>query len=134
MKWKDREAQLSDEGFMRRYKVSKAAFRELALKIRPLVGRKASNRWVVSSSGSGVPTELCLSMTLRYLAGGHVYDIIDLHGVGRSTFYKVLWSTMSAISQVLRLQGIPHQDMSALRFALATHSHTRTCKRTDRHA
>jgi len=56
------------------------------------------NRFASSSSSSGVPTELCLSMTLRYLAGGTVYDIIDMHSVAVATFYSVLWKCIDAIN------------------------------------
>jgi hypothetical protein len=37
-------------------------------------------------------------MTLRYMAGGAVVDIIDLHGVSEPTFYRCLWQTVDALN------------------------------------
>jgi hypothetical protein len=42
-------------------------------------------------------------MTLRFLAGGNYLDIMDLHGVGESTFYRCLHRSLKALDQVLRL-------------------------------
>ena len=83
-------------------------------KIRPLVGTRKDNRFARSSSGSGISTELCLSMTLRYLAGGSVLDIIDMHGVAYGTFYNLVWRTIEAVNASLRLPGLPLNDLDAL--------------------
>jgi hypothetical protein len=42
-------------------------------------------------------------MTLRFLAGGAVHDIVDLHGVAKATFYKCLWKTLMAIDKKCKL-------------------------------
>ncbi len=83
-------------------------------KIRPFVGTKRKNKKARSSSGSGVPTELCLSMTLRYLASGAFVNIIDMHGVGSNTFYRVVWATVEAINKVIPMDGFPHKDLDRL--------------------
>lgn len=44
-----------------------------------------------------ISTELALSMTLRYLAGGHVLDIVDLHGVAEPTFYSKFLQVAMAV-------------------------------------
>ena len=46
-------------------------------------------------------------MTLRYLAGGNVWDIVDMHGVSPAAFYKYLWLTVEAINNLVRLPGLP---------------------------
>ena len=49
-----------------------------------------------------MPLELKLSMTLRYLAGGHYFDIVDLHGVkSPQTLHTVLLETLQALDEIL---------------------------------
>ena len=115
MIWRRREDSLSDREFLRRYKVDKPTFRWLASKLRPYVGTSKNNSHATRSSGSGIPTELCLSMTLRYLAGGHVYDIVDMHGVSVAAFYKQLWITVAAINKTLPLEEFKPYDHRCLR-------------------
>ena len=87
MVWKKRLQSLSEVEFVARYKLSKATFQDLVEKLTSYVGVHTTDRFAHSSSGFGVSTQLCLSMTLRYLCGGRVLDIIDLHGVAKATFY-----------------------------------------------
>ena len=107
MKWSERREELTDKEFCRRYKVTKAQFAQISSDLRLLVGRSAKDPAARRSSGSGVTTDLCLSMTLRYLAGGSYLDIIDMHKVGRSTFYKAVWCTVRAINETYSLPGLP---------------------------
>mmetsp|Transcript_26064 Transcript_26064/g.72977 ORF Transcript_26064/g.72977 Transcript_26064/m.72977 type:complete len:222 (-) Transcript_26064:377-1042(-) len=37
-------------------------------------------------------------MALRFLAGGNVWDIVDLHKVGTATFKSILWKCVDAIN------------------------------------
>ena len=83
-------------------------------KLRPYVGTIRQNKHARTYHGSGISTELCLSMTLMYLGGGHFLDIIDMHGVGKSAFYKLLWSTIEGINKVIKMDGIPIKNHSAL--------------------
>ncbi len=115
MVWKKRLNSLSEKEFVMRYKISKATFKDLADKIRPYVGVHTMDRFARSSAGSAITTELCLSLTLRWLCDGHVLDIIDLHGVGKSSFYHRLWLTISAINVVLSLPGLPLKNQEELR-------------------
>jgi len=95
MIWKHRRNGLSDIDFMKRYKLSKAGFARSCQKLRPFVGTRRKNKHV--RNDGGICTELCLSMTLRYMGGGSFLDIIDMHGVGKRTFYKLLWATIEGI-------------------------------------
>ena len=115
MIWRQREESLTDKEFVRRYKVDKGTFRWLATKLRPFVGTNERNAQAMRSSGSGIPTELCLSMTLRYLTGGHVYDIIDMHGVSSAHFYNQLWVCVEAINKVLALEKFEPHNVHCLR-------------------
>ncbi len=58
---------LTDAQFVRRYKVGKRAFFEMEARLRPVL--EPQRKYAILSSGSPVPTDLQLSMTLRMLAG-----------------------------------------------------------------
>jgi len=52
-------------------------------------------------------------MALRWLSGGAMVDIADMHGVAECTFYVYLWETLDAIDRCLAL-GFPREDVAAL--------------------
>ena len=83
-------------------------------KLRAYVGTIRKNKHARTYHGLGISTEICLSMTLKYLGGGHFLDIIDMHGVGKSTFYKLSWATIEGINKVIKMDGIPIKNHSAL--------------------
>lgn len=56
---------------MRRYKVDKETFADVVNVIRPLLESRPS------SQSNPISVELKLSMTLRWMAGGHVADIVS---------------------------------------------------------
>ena len=70
MVWAERMASLTDTEFKQRYRLSKPLFTDLAGR---LASRMQSKRRMVGIYAP-IPVELQLSMTLRYLAGGSVYD------------------------------------------------------------
>ena len=43
----------------------------------------------------------CAQNCNYFLSGGSVYDIMDAHGVGQSTFYKCIWRTLYALDKYL---------------------------------
>lgn len=47
--------------------------------------------------GGTILPELCLYCTIRWLAGGSYLDISDVCGVSKSSFYRVVWKTITAI-------------------------------------
>ena len=100
MDWETRRDSLSDRKFKRRYRISKRAFSQLEGKIYPYVARQ-----LPIAGEPAVSSELCLSMTLRWLAGGSFVDIVDMHGVSIKTFYSVLWLTIEAIDKVDRFDA-----------------------------
>ena len=76
MVWNDRLEQLTEREFSQRYRLTKAMFTNLAELIRNMVESTRS----MAGRSKPIAVELQLSMALRFLAGGSVYDIIDLHG------------------------------------------------------
>ena len=54
-----------------------------------------------------------LSVTLRHLGGGHHLDIIDLHGISTSQFYKMFWECVYALPSILPIT-FPMDDVTAL--------------------
>jgi hypothetical protein len=99
MVWNDRLEQLTEREFSQRYRLTKAMFTNLAELIRNMVESTRS----MAGRSKPIPVELQLSMALRFLAGGSVYDIVDLHGVAYSSFYRCLWRTLIAIDAALPL-------------------------------
>ena len=51
-----------------------------------------------------IPTELKLSIALRYLAGGDPLDIMISHGVSHSSVFECLWLVVDSINKCERLK------------------------------
>ena len=104
---------MTEKEFSRYYRIPRAraagnassspqSFEELVAAITPpaheLARQQARAR---HTTGGYVGHELRVSMALRYLAGGSYLDIMYLHGVGRTCFYRYLWPTLDAIDKAL---------------------------------
>jgi DDE superfamily endonuclease len=46
--------------------------------------------------GGSITPELCLYCTIRWLARGSYLDISDVCGISKSSFYRVVWKTITA--------------------------------------
>jgi DDE superfamily endonuclease len=57
-----------------------------------------------NSRGGTILPELCLYCTLRWLAGGSYLDITDVCGISKSSFYRVIWKTITAIVKCEQLR------------------------------
>lgn len=55
------------------------------------------NETMANLRGGTILPEICLYVTLRWLAGGSYLDITDVAGISRPSFYRVLWKTCKAI-------------------------------------
>ena len=53
--------------------------------------------------GGAILPELCVYVTLWYLAGGLYTDIFYLAGISQPSFYHVLWKTIKAINSYTKL-------------------------------
>ena len=107
-------ARLSDPMFQRMFRLDRATFYELAERIDHIIQRNELKS--IQSSGSSIPTDTRLAVTLRWLAGGSYLDLCFAWGVAVSTFFSdrgVLWPTIEALDDVLKL-GFPLNDMQAL--------------------
>lgn len=97
MHWPKRRDDLTEQEFQQRYRLTKTVFARVVVLLIPYL---LSDRRMTGMF-SPIPVELQLSMTLRFLAGGSHLDIMDLHGVGYSTFYRCLWRTCYALDKCL---------------------------------
>lgn len=99
--WPTHRAQLSSSEFQRYYRLDKETFDVLLERLRPLLA--VDEAMAMRGSSGPVSPELQLSMTLRFLAGGSYLDLILLHGVHRSTFFKAVWRVIDAINDTHNL-------------------------------
>lgn len=83
--------------FERRLRMSKESFDKLLGFVRePLM----VNETKANLRGGSIVPELCLYCTIRWLAGGSYLDITDICGISKSSFYRVVWKTITAICKV----------------------------------
>ena len=102
--WKELSASMSGKKFRRRFKVSRQRFSSLADLIAPgvepdCIGRIMAQR----SSGSYIPSEVYLAITLRWLSGSHFSDLEDLYGVEEKHAYVCVWKTLDVLDKKLKL-------------------------------
>ena len=119
MNWEERLASLTAHGFFLRYRMTKSTFQELCDTLEPHLTSKAVGQYK-KRNGLVLPIQLKLSMVIRYLAGGHVYDCADLHGVAVSTLQKVVRQVVGAINRTFRIKFPSSKDelqRSAVAFA-----------------
>ena len=81
----------SPKAFKRRFKVTKPRFMRLAELIRPFVEPDESGKAMAEvSSGSYIPAELQLAVTLRWLAGANYMCQEDNYDIGGASVYHCL--------------------------------------------
>lgn len=105
--------QLGPQYFRRAYRMTFDDFRLLESYVSPYMSYAKSKK----GRNGPVPTECALSATIRFLAGGAVYDIMQTHGVSHSTLYNCIWHTIAAINNCPHLKfKFPrkHEDQLAL--------------------
>lgn len=54
---------------------------------------------MASLRGGMITPELCVFITIRYLAGGSYFDISYFTGISKASFYSCVWRTIKAINQ-----------------------------------
>ena len=65
----------------------------LLLKKSLMVEQEMASLW-----GGAIIPELCVYVTLWYLAGGSYTDTFYLIGISQASFYHLLWKTIKAIN------------------------------------
>ena len=122
--------EMGDYLFKRVYMMSYTSFKELHCLLEPLLisvhkevmdafsarrrqrqrrtlrtRRMSSQRWKRYVPNGAIHTTVRLAIALRFFAGGSIYDIAPLYGVGRTDAFASVWMVVEAIhrSNVLRL-------------------------------
>jgi hypothetical protein len=80
--------------FKRQLRMAQQSFEKLLSYIREDL---EVNETMANLRGGTILPEICLYVTLRWLAGGSYLDITDVAGISRPSFYRVLWKTCKAI-------------------------------------
>ena len=87
----------------RAYRMDKASFYKLEGMLSPYLKGSGYKGKVRGIPNGMVPTDLKLSMALRYFAGGDPYDIMISHGVSHSLIYESIWDVVEAVNTCPRL-------------------------------
>ena len=108
------------KAFKRRFKVTKRTFMRLVKLIRPYVEPDESGKaMAIVSSGSYIPAELQLAVTLRWLAGANHLCQEDNYDVGGASVYHCLWQVIYALDTVIPAPKFDPTDENAME-SLAT--------------
>jgi hypothetical protein len=67
------------------------------------VDQKSARR--ATPNGGLIPLQR-LALTIQFLGGGKVQQLVDIFGVGVSTFYEIIWSTLRAINACKELAPV----------------------------
>jgi len=76
-----------------RLRMSKVSFDNL---LEVLRADLATNEEQASNRGGSIIPEVCLYCTLRWLVGGSRLDIVDIVGISKLPFYRILWKAILA--------------------------------------
>jgi DDE superfamily endonuclease len=80
--------------FHRRLRMSKASFDTL---LSYVYHDLLVDEEMAKLRGGSIIPDLCLYCTLRFLAGGSYLDIVDIAGISKPSFYRVVWKTIMAL-------------------------------------
>mmetsp|Transcript_4497 Transcript_4497/g.6787 ORF Transcript_4497/g.6787 Transcript_4497/m.6787 type:complete len:430 (-) Transcript_4497:272-1561(-) len=95
--WDEHVTQVGATVFKKMYRIDKDNFKLLLSYIRDKI-TTVNVEMARLSSGSEVCPEVRLAMTLRYLAGGSVWDIKLLFNISVNEFYSSVWRVVEAIN------------------------------------
>lgn len=96
--WQGHVAREGHQIFRRMYRMHLYYFNDLFQRIRSKIETR-DVEMAIRSSGSAVCAEIRLAMTLRYLAGGSVWDIRSNFSVSKSEFYRSVWGVVDALNE-----------------------------------
>ena len=94
------------------YRIPRQEFENLLDSVYPLLIKDFQKQ--VNASGAAVSPRTNLSMTLCYLGGGRVWDIVVMHHVSTGLFYNSNLETIRAINISVAIPGIPFDDKAEL--------------------
>lgn len=87
---------LEDGTFRQRFRMSYGDFMSLVDILRPKLQRDEK---MGSLRNGCIPVEFQVAMALRFMAGGSVFEVMDAHGVAKSTAYATVRRVTDAIKQ-----------------------------------
>jgi hypothetical protein len=87
------------------HRMSPEDFDELLGLIRPSLEVDCAQAQHATPNGALVP-EQRLSLTLQFLGGARVPQLIDIFKCGIATVYRVIWSTLRAINECKALAPV----------------------------
>jgi hypothetical protein len=96
--------QLPDPFFKRMFRMPKTEFIWLVDKVTPILRAgwtSKSMRMAIIGSGGEVSTFLLVAATIRWLAGGSIYDIAFMLKISDKTIHNTKYKVIRAICQVL---------------------------------
>jgi hypothetical protein len=127
LRWEAWSIQLDDRSFRKFYRMTRTAFDNLVDALHPALSQSAADAgsWNslsqshCSSTAGLITSNLKVSMTLRWLAGGSYIDITHHHRVSETSFWRhrdaVLEAINSSVSPTLGIAFPALDDEEALR-------------------
>ncbi|CAN0233171.1 unnamed protein product, partial [Pylaiella littoralis] len=106
---------LEDGTFRKRFRMDYTEFTALADILCPKLERDQQEG---ERHGGAVDVEFQLAMTLRFLAGGSVFEVMDSNVIGKSTAYAIVHRVVDAINQSRELECSWPQGEDAARQCL----------------
>ncbi len=97
--------ELNDAEFLRMMRMPKVMFLQLASLITPHLRTHwtaHSRRMAKVGNGSEVLPQAILAATIRWLAGGSVWDVAFMMKISSKTFHNYKWRVIDALNYVLR--------------------------------
>ncbi|CAN0577697.1 unnamed protein product, partial [Ectocarpus sp. 12 AP-2014] len=91
---------VEDNTFRKRFRMDYTDFMALADILRPKLQRDEK---MGALRNGAIPVEFQLAMTLRFLAGGSVFEVMDSNVIARSTAYAIVHRVIDAINQTRQL-------------------------------
>jgi hypothetical protein len=95
---------LSDYHFRRAYRMSYDRLKELVDLLSPFLEQTRSTHFRRKVVNGPISDALRVSICLRFLAGGSVYDIALVYGVAVSTVYQIVGEVVDAIDKCPSLE------------------------------
>jgi len=86
---------LLDKTFSLRFRMEYDDFKVLVELLRPSLQK---NEVMGSMRNGAIPVEYQVAMTLRWLAGGSIYECMDGHVIARSTAYEISSNVIKALN------------------------------------
>ncbi|CAN0494294.1 unnamed protein product, partial [Hapterophycus canaliculatus] len=86
---------LGDDTFKGRFRMQHDDFMALAELLRPVLQREPK---MGALRNGAVPVEYQLGLTLRWLAGGSMYESMDGHVISRSAAYQAAFRVIEAVN------------------------------------